>query len=645
MAPIFPLDFITHENNGSAGQQAVHYLVVETWLLQLAKEQQQIFYRLISNLFNKALECLNETKEKIGDLQKRHAWYHSGIYQLRQLKSDLESIQSQYDKSIRDILYEIERQKEHAKEILLNALKHLEVGVNTERFKHHLNQLINDVDKLVNTVSNASIPAILLVIFSFLSTSLSTIGGAIAAMQSSSIAAGASAFGVGLLVTSAVGGVASEVMFRKKISDFISKMAEQIEVIEYEQIKRLQMLHYYFKGFEEKLCNDKNNNLATNIVWYDKQIKSRTNQYHVNKLTEEFLPENYAVIQMETKDELIDSIISDTEHNIILITSGSGGQEIISEIGSYWNIKGIMIFCGKVDYHQEWASKYKKVLLVTDKFDKVIQEIKNIQSGEIYFLNRGFSLDDITLKLQNVNYYLSATNNGFIITDFSVIESNIDYHINIMHKIHNSLVSKNIYSNGIPKHFAIENLLKCAEMFVEALTKTDPEKNIIYLYTLEKPYYYKIINDILNLLDEELLSLAGDYIKALRYALLKYSDTSHKLPNTENVKLYRGLCLSDDKDFQELLRKFKQSDIIIFPAFLSTSLNRDKATQFTDGKGVLLEISADCTLLNKPKCISAISHHQNEDEVLINCFSLLKVDNIKKLEDTLMLYECTLELS
>ncbi|CAF4298218.1 unnamed protein product, partial [Rotaria magnacalcarata] len=62
---------------------------------------------------------------------------------------------------------------------------------------------------------------------------------------------------------------------------------------------------------------------------------------------------------------------------------------------------------------------------------------------------------------------------------------------------------------------------------------------------------------------EELLSLAGDYIKALRYALLKYFDTSYKLPNTENVKLYRGLCLSDDKDFQELLRKFKQSDIII----------------------------------------------------------------------------------
>ncbi|CAF4942399.1 unnamed protein product [Rotaria sp. Silwood2] len=97
---------------------------------------------------------------------------------------------------------------------------------------------------------------------------------------------------------------------------------------------------------------------------------------------------------------------------------------------------------------------------------EVIQKIKDIKNGQIYFVNYGFSFDDITIKLQKTEYYLSTRQNGFIIPNFSAINSIIDYHNMTMTKLHNELKKKRIYPKDIPSHFQLENLLKCAQQFV-----------------------------------------------------------------------------------------------------------------------------------------------------------------------------------
>ncbi|UJR29677.1 hypothetical protein I4U23_017225 [Adineta vaga] len=90
------------------------------------------------------------------------------------------------------------------------------------------------------------------------------------------------------------------------------------------------------------------------------------------------------------------------------------------------------------------------------------------------------------------------------------------------------------------------------------------------------------------------------------------------------------------RDHMEIIKNKK--------TFTSTSLNKDQAQLFVGKKGVLLQISADCTQLNKPKSVSSLSHYQTEDEVLLNCFSLLTVKKITKINDHLMSYQCDLEL-
>jgi len=600
----------------------------------LAREQQTTLKNLMARLFDKSLEGLNLTKDKIQDLRKRHEWYHSNIYQLHQLKKTIKSVQEQYDGRINEILREIREQKEQAKQILHNALNLLETTMDKNIVRQYLDELIREFDMLIdNTTTFVLLGSIFgaLGLFAIMAAIIAALGG--------SAALGVTTLGLGALV----GGTTSEIMFRSKLSNLNEKLADNITNVQSQKSQQLQQLDSYFNGFAQKLRQHNSLSSTVDIVWFDKNIQSNANQSFANRLSREFPSGKYRVIQFDDETAVIQFVQTNIESNIILITSGSAGEAVISEIGHYWNMKGIIIFCMLADDHRSWAGKYKKLLLVTKNSNEVIQKIKHIECGDVYFLINGFSLEDVQLKLTNIDYYLSTKKHGFILQDFESINSNKFYHRDIIQRLHNAIVSKNIYPNGIPNHFELTNLFQFVNEFLEALTQTKPEKAIIALYTKDEPYYYKIINDILNRLDEELISLIGDYIKALRHALIVYADTTDKIPNTTDVKFYRGLCLTHGNSLQEFQRKFKVADVILFPSFLSTSLNKKKAKSFTKGKGVLLEISANCTQVNKPKNISAESQYKSEDEVLLNCFSVLKVTSITKISDNLLSYECILK--
>lgn len=588
------------------------------------------------NIYDTSLTGLRETRKKVNDLQRRHAWYHSNLIQIKELKNEIIEIQKLYDLRIQTILNQITEQKELAKEILFKAFKQLESTVNTEDIRQYLNELIDAITHML-----ANMPDEVLSISIFSSFNLFAFIGMITSISAGGSLIGLATLGLGL----ATSGVASEIIFRKKLVELDEKLGDCVATVLKQKSERLYKLDECFNYFEHKLHHFDiyGQNPKINIVWYDKNIYNRENQYNMKTLRNQFLAEQYNIMQFDDKNKSIGSVLSNITTNLVLITSGSSGEEVISEIGYYFHIKGIIIYCQAVDYHRTWASQYKKVLLVTNDFTQVIQKIEDIEKGQIYFVTKGFSFDDITIKLKKTDYYLSTTQTGFICSSFSAINSNIDHHYRTMEQLHNALKSKCIYPKGIPSHFQLENLFKCAKQFVEGLTTPKPQESIIRLYTAEAPSYYKIINDILNLLDEQLILIIHDYIKALRYSLIIYSDTSNRIPNANNVKLYRGLSLTEN-DFKEFYRKFKVYDTIIFPAFSSTTLDKDQTIFYLKGKRVLLDISANCTLINKPTSIAALSAYPHENEVLLNCFSMLTVKNIKKVDDDFLWYECTLEL-
>ena len=602
--------------------------------MALAREQQNTLNNLMAILFDKSLEGLHCTKNEIVDLCERHRFYHSNIYQLNQLKDTISSIQKEYDERIDQILVDIRREKERIKQILHNALDQLENTMDKNLVKSHLDQLLNECDKLFHGISGL---VLLAPIFGGLG--LFAIIALIIAASGGSAALGFATLGIGL----AVGGTASEIMFKSKLSELNEKLVENIATVNCQKHQQLKQLNSYFDSFVQSLRQNKTDNSTVDIVWFDKNIRNDANQSFADTLSQKFPSGKYRVVQFDQETPVVQFVQTNITNNIILITSGSAGRAIISNIGHYWNLKGIIIFCMNVDEHRSWAGKYKKLLLVTNDENEVIEKIQHIECGDIYFVLNGFSLEDVCLKLKNVAYYISSKSDGFMIQNFQSINSTQSYHRNIMEQLHNKIVSKNIYPNGVPKHFQLTNLYRFVEEFLQALKQTKSEKAIITLYSKEEPYYYKIVNTILNRLDEELILLIGDYIKALRYALIVYVDTSNKIPSDGQVKLYRGLCLKDGKSLQEFERKFRVTDVIIFPSFVSTSLDKTTAKTFTKGRGVIFEITADCTQINKPKNISGASYFEFEDEVLLNCFNVLKVTNITKISESLLLYQCTLQ--
>ena len=602
--------------------------------MDLARNQQKILEDLVTKLFNESIEGLNKIKNEVLDLQQTHRFYRSNIYQLHQLKGNITLIQQEYDARIDKTTKKIRNEKEQTKQILSNALDRLETIVDKNIAKQYLDELLNELDKQI-----AHIPLVALLGTLFGSVGFTAIIAAILFGVSGSFTFALATFGVG----AAGGAIASEALFRTKLSALENKLTETIENVENEESLQLNKLTSYFDSFVHKMSRHSHGNEAVDIAWFDKNIQSSANQSLATRLLGEFAVGEYQLIQFNDQDKVIQFVQKNVERNIILITSGSAGEIVISEIGHYWNIKGIIIFCVLVDEHKKWSKKNKKVLLVTKNTDEVIQKIRSIESGDIYFLINGFSFEDIQLKLKNMDYYLSTKRNGFMIQEFSSINSDMSYHKGIMERLYELIQSKNIYPNGIPHHFKRTNLDDFIKQFLLALKGREPEKAVIALYTQDKPYYYKIINDILNQLDEELIQLASDYIKALRYALIIYADRSNTIPCETNVKFYRGLHLGCNNSLQEFQRKFRTHDTIIFPSFLSTSLDRKEAEFFANEKGILLEISADCTQAHKPKCIATESHYKHEREVLLNCFSMLQVTKITRITEILFSYECILK--
>ena len=601
----------------------------------LAREQQTTLKSLITRLFDKSLEGLRLTKDKIEDLRRRHQWYHSNIYQLHQLKEKISSIQKEYDQRIDHILHEIRDEKERTKQILYNALNRLETTIDKNLLKTYLDELIDECDILFNTTS-----ALVLLDAIFRTIGLVSLIACIIAIAGGSATATVGSLGLAL----AAGGVTNEYVFMSKLKELEKKLADNIETVQNQKIQQSQQLDSYFDDFVRNLRYSNHPNSSTvDIVWFDKNIGSDANQSFAKRLLQEFSSGKYRMVQFADEIATIQFIQTNIENNIILITSGSAGETVIGTVGHYWNLKGIITYCIRVDTHRTWAGRYKKLLLVTNKDNEVIEKIKHIEYGDVYFIINGFTFDDVRLKLTDLDYYFSTNNPRFLIRDFQSINADQSYHRKLMEQFHEKILAKNIFPNGIPIYLQLPNLYRFVDEFLQTLKETEPEKALITLYTKDAPYYYKIINGILNRLDEELIELMGDYIKALRYALIIYTDASNRIPEKTEVKLYRGLHLIDRNSLEEFQRKFRVADVMIFPSFVSTSLDKEMATFFIKGRGILLEISTDCTQMTKPKHIAAASVYENEGEVLLNCFQLLKVMNIVRMSDDVLLYQCTLK--
>lgn len=601
---------------------------ITTQLVKAAREQHRLVKIALEDCFDICLQCLYETENSIETLYDKDSYFFMRVSRTYDLKNEITKIQKSYDLSTQQALEQFNQQKKHCKEILVSMIDELEGIVNVSEIRkclHDLSAVISDITDKDPVFSVCHTENIFKWILQILLASTPDLARQWLGNQT----------------------------FQEKLQELIRKIRKEQSDISERKQNNVSKLAIYFETFTNKVNNLLVHNIqrAFRIVWFDPSINNEENQSYVQRIEKKF--PFYTFVPCVNENSLIQLIVSDSTHEIILITSGKNGESIANKIGYYWNLKGVIIYCSNIIYHQQWSKPYKKITLVTNRFDDVLNEIENILDGNCYFILKGFTYDDICSNLReiyNPKYYLSsAAKDGFIISDFNEINWDIQYQKRIMQQLYEEIQKKNAFNGEIPIHFQLCNLESVAEHFVRAFTtqsSTSMENQIIYLYSQSKPCFYKVVNDILNLLDEYLILLIGDYIKALRYSLITYIDNEPKMKNNKSLELYRGIYL-DDKSREDFLKKFKINDYIIFPSFLSTTMDKPTALQFCHEDGVLLKIVIDTTKThggsNVPKCIKQISKFAMEEEVIFNCFSMFKVNNITEIRTNFYIYECSLE--
>ncbi|CAF1351228.1 unnamed protein product [Adineta steineri] len=157
---------------------------------------------------------------------------------------------------------------------------------------------------------------------------------------------------------------------------------------------------------------------------------------------------------------------------------------------------------------------------------------------------------------------------------------------------------------------------RMAEQLRSCLKEWHVKECAVRLYSAES-FLYKLINSTLRTEDWSKIDTLGPF------CYLLWLHEINAFHWNEDI-VYRGVTLKD-----KMLEEYKQAvgTYIIWPAYTSTSLNRQAAEQFGN---TLFIIKLDRGLGNFVSNISSLSHYPHEQEVLLACGYRLKVDKVER---------------
>ena len=112
------------------------------------------------------------------------------------------------------------------------------------------------------------------------------------------------------------------------------------------------------------------------IAWVDQDINGIANRH----IPERLLEVNAALKTFGEAEEFKKYLQQCTTEKIVLITSGTIGNKLVPEVHSAKNLVSILIFCFKVESHEEWAKPYPKISDVVSDKDKLLENLRNIRT-------------------------------------------------------------------------------------------------------------------------------------------------------------------------------------------------------------------------------------------------------------------------
>ena len=332
---------------------------------------------------------------------------------------------------------------------------------------------------------------------------------------------------------------------------------------------------------QEKIVKQSSNIFVkskADVVWFDKASYGQENDQIFNEC-----PQDIQIKRFNQLPEVLSYIKSFKEKELVLISSGSSGRDVLDS-ADLDNISCAIIFCANIALHSEWAKNYPIVKFVTNNFSDVVNEIKSNYMKEIR-KNREYIFDQ--------NIYSKFKESSFKIYNSDIIKfEQILDEMKMLNKI---------------KGNDIANIL--------TERKNDLFKAIIYLYTTN--LIYKEYNE----------AFIQNNLHALSYSssLCYYEAIKRKELHFQGIYLYRGIHTQDYSIFEEA---FQLQKPLFFSGILSLTKNQDSAKIFSNC-GTALKIALSKTDPYPHICLEeSWSKYPEEYEVLLMPYAPLLVVGI-----------------
>ena len=144
------------------------------------------------------------------------------------------------------------------------------------------------------------------------------------------------------------------------------------------------------------------------LIWLDRSIApTEDNYYSMKQLCNLF----NNIRTFSRTDEFINYLNDGLDEKIILVVSGSLGEEIIPKIHSFHLIDSIYIFCLNKIKHQLWAKDYSKIQGVYNDIDTLrlyLIKSKLFQSDDDYYPNEKKSSSKDSSPLNFIEHLIES---------------------------------------------------------------------------------------------------------------------------------------------------------------------------------------------------------------------------------------------
>ncbi|CAF1168269.1 unnamed protein product [Rotaria sordida] len=370
---------------------------------------------------------------------------------------------------------------------------------------------------------------------------------------------------------------------------------------------------------ENNPSNNRQHRVVENfiVIWSDPKIDQLDSDYQ-NSISH--LRQIVNSIEIFTNaDHCLDFLGKVKDEKVVLIVSGSFGQQIIPHIQELNQLESIYIFCSHKSKYEQWSKNYEK--------------IKGVFTGIISICN--VLKQDIRQSEANL---ISVT----ILPSSSKMKSNeIDPTFMYSQLLKEILID--IEKEDTEKQKLIEF---CREQYsqndseLEFINEFDQgylKQSPLWWYSREG-FVYKMLNRALRSQDIEIISKMAFFVRDAHQQITQLYLQKSKEFSPFNV--YRGQGMMNE-EFEHMRQN--SGGLISFNVFLSTSVDRQVALEFAQKSqndssktAVLFQMEVDPTNASNPfASMENISFFPTEKEILFSMNTVFRIEEIKQIEDQL----------